>query len=364
MTQEKHVNFDDLMAGTAETLPKRTPEEAAKLLLSDEIGGYDRSLITNTIVELAETGKMFRNIRHIPKITVFGSARTAPDHPDYLLAKEFGRQTAELGYMIITGAGPGIMAAASEGAGPDKSIGVGIKLPFEQGVNRFNAASQYLINYRYFFCRKLTFIREADAVVLFPGGFGTMDEAFEALTLLHTGRSMPVPFVLMEQPGGTYWEEWLKFLKNTLLKQGMINQDDLYLFRRFDNCEEAVDYLSNFYRRYHSMRYSGDKIIIRLNRPVPEKLLETLKEEYADFLGKFGIQKHEGALKEEEGEPDLAHLPRLILQANRKRPVDLYLFIRSLNREVISSSTRRQDREEVQKTRKPLNPRPRREKVY
>lgn len=359
--KNKHINFDEMVKDAgAGPLPRVTAEEAAAMLMSDEINEYDRKMITSTVAELVYTARMFKDIRTKPKITIFGSARTKQNDPDYQLCKDFSKLMAKLGYMVITGAGPGIMAAGHEGAGHENSIGVNIDLPFEQGVNEFVEQSKYLITYRYFFTRKLTFVREADAVVLFPGGFGTMDEAFEALTLLQTGRAMPVPFVLMEKEGGTYWANFVEFCKNSLLAQKMISSEDMYLFRRFSDVTEAADYINNFYRRYHSLRYIGDKVVIRLNSPLPTSLLETLREEYAEFIGTFGMQQSD-ALPEEQDEPDLMHLPRLILKANRQRPVDLYNLIRSLNREVLNSSTRRQDRPEFQKAH--TNPRPRRNKM-
>lgn len=351
-------------AGASKPSKRRTPEQAAKLLLSDEISDYDRHLITNTVSELYETAKLLRDIRTIPKVTVFGSARTAKDKSDYKLCRDFCKQMADLGYMIITGAGPGIMAAGHEGAGGGKSIGMNIDLPFEQSVNPYSAQSRYLITYRYFFSRKLSFVREADAVVLFPGGFGTMDEAFEVLTLMQTGRSMPVPFVLMDAPGSTYWQRWVEFVKKELLENKMISPEDMYLFRRFHTVEEAVDYIHNFYRRYHSLRYIGDKVVLRLNRPIPPQLVADLEKEYKDFLGGQKIALH-SALPEEADEPLLAHLPRLVLRVNRDRPVQLYCFIRSLNREVIASSTRRQDRSNKTCALEPHeNPRPVRKKTH
>ena len=343
---KKHIKFEEFVQDANQVLPRRTPEEIADLLVNADISWYDRKMITNTVNEMIATALMLKDIRHIPKITVFGSARTKPDHPDYILCKNFCKQLSQLGFMTITGAGPGIMAAGHEGAGKDKSIGVSIDLPFEVGANEFSLQSKYLITYKYFFNRKLAFVREADGIVLFPGGFGTMDEAFEALTLLHTGRSMPVPLVLMEHEGSNYWEHWLDFIRNGLLKEGMINDNDLYLFRRFKKVDDAIDYIGNFYRRYHSLRYYKDTVIIRLSRPVPESLLDDLREEYADFLGDFGIQKSE-ALPVEKNETDIAELPRLLIKANRKRPVDLYCFVRSLNREVAASTTRSQDRQEL-----------------
>lgn len=356
---KKHISFEEMIKDAGEPLPRVTAEEAAAMITSDEINEYDRKLIASTVAELVHTARMFKDIRQRPKVTIFGSARTKPDHPDYIACKEFARQLAQLGYMVITGAGPGIMEAGHEGAGPENSIGVNIALPFEQGVNEHIAQSKYLITYRYFFSRKLTFVREADAVVICPGGFGSMDEAFEVLTLVQTGRAMPVPFVLLEHENGTYWKEWEKYVQTALLEGGNISKEDMYLFRRFTDPSEAVDYIHNFYRRYHSLRYIGDKVVIRLNTSLPKSLLETLREEYADFLGDFGIVESE-ALPEEQDEPDLINLPRLVIKANRHKPVGLYLLIRSLNREVRSSSTRRQDREDAFT---PLPPRPKREKA-
>lgn len=353
-----HNSFEEMIADAGEPLPRITAKQAASMLLSDDITEYDRKLITSAVAELAHTAQMFKHIRQRPKVTIFGSARTKPDHPDYITCKEFAKQLAQLDYMVITGAGPGIMAAGNEGAGPDHAIGVNISLPFEQGVNEFIAQSKYLVTYRYFFNRKLTFVREADAVVICPGGFGSMDEAFEVLTLIQTGRAMPVPFILLEHEGSNYWAEWERYVKEVLLKGNHISDDDMYLFRRFTDPAEAVDYIHNFYRRYHSLRYIGDKVVIRLNTRLPQSLLETLRKEYADFAGEFGIQESD-ALPEEQDEPDLLKLPRLIVKADRKNPVGLYLLIRSLNREVLRTSTRRQDRKE-NVTRAP---RPRREKV-
>ncbi len=361
---KKRNSFDEFIYDASCPLPKRSTKEMAELLMNGDIPGYDRKIITNTINEMYETAKLLKDIRQQPKITVFGSARTDENHPDYILCRDFSKQMADLGYMTITGAGPGIMAAGHEGAGVEKSIGVSVELPFEEGANKFVKESDYLITCKYFFTRKLTFIREADAVVLFPGGFGTMDEAFETLTLLHTGRSMPVPLVLMEHEDGKFWEKWMNYVKEGLLDEGTISQDDLYIFRRFHTVEESADYISNFYRRYHSMRYVKDMQVIRLNTPVPKTLLDDLEEEYAEFLGDFGIQTSE-ALPEEQTEPDIVHLPRLIIKGNKSQPVKLYNFIRSLNREVIFSSTRRQDRDNACDLSpiKHANPRPKREKV-
>lgn len=330
---KKRNQFEQLLTSAPTSAPKRTPEEAAKLLTSKDISGYDRKLIANTVSEMFETAKMLQGLRTTPKITVFGSARTPEDDPDYKLCVDFCAEAAKLGYMMITGAGPGIMEAVPVGAGPDNTIGVSIDLPFEKGLAGPLEDAQHVITYKYFFNRKLTFIREADAIVLFPGGFGTMDEAFEALTLLHTGRTMPVPLVFMEHEGGTFWQGVFELFEKTLLKQQTISPDDIYIYRYLTSTEDALDYIHNFYRRYHSFRYVGDKMVMRLNTPVPERLRLDLEETYKDFLGDFGIQAS-GPLIEEEDEPDLLHLPRILIQPDKTKPVRLYSFIRDLNQKI------------------------------
>lgn len=357
MTKRVHYNKDIGEYDATAPLPKITAQEVAKKLLSDSISDYDRKLIAKSTNEMIATAQLLQDLRDVPKVTVFGSARTKPEHPDYQLCVEFSKMIADLGYMIITGAGPGIMAAGHEGAGADKAIGIGINLPFEEGINEHTLKSNYVLTYKYFFNRKLTFVREADAIVLFPGGFGTMDECFEVLTLMHTGRAMPLPFVLMDHEDSQYWEKWLDFVKEGLLQEGMISEADLYMFRRFSDPSEAVDYIHNFYRRYHSLRYMDERIILRLNSPLPSQLEQELIEEYAEFLGEFGIESHAHALPEEENEPDLAKLPRIVIKANKQRPMDLYRFVRSLNREVGASST-------SQQTKTPLAPRPKRVKTH
>lgn len=337
---KKRIGFEGFLFDTTSPVPKKTPEEVAKLILSDDINDYDRKLIVNTVSEMYETARMMQDIRTTPKITVFGSARTKADHPDYKLCVEFGKVAASVGYKIITGAGPGIMEAAPEGAGAENSVGVSVELPFEEGVNSVIQESKHLITYKYFFTRKLAFVRESDAIVLFPGGFGTMDEAFETLCLLHTGRTMPVPLVLMDSEGSDYWDKFLAYIKDGLLDTGNISENDLYIFRRFHDATDAMDYINNFYRRYHSMRYKGNDVLITLNTPLPNSLREELEEEYTDFLDGKGIMDAEPP----EHEPDLKNKPHILISPARSRPVDLYCLVRSLNREVLTSSTRRQDR--------------------
>jgi uncharacterized protein (TIGR00730 family) len=199
----------------------------------------DLKLMNTTLKEMRFTAKVFGPYRNVRKVTVFGSARTSPDEPVYDMAQEFGRKLAEAGYMVITGGGNGIMEAANEGAGPEHSFGVNIRLPFEQRANPVLEGNPRLITYKYFFNRKVAFLKEADAVALFPGGFGTLDEAMETLTLVQTGKRNPLPLVLVEEPGGTYWKKWVHFFEDELLSRRYINASDFSFFERFDSVAPA-----------------------------------------------------------------------------------------------------------------------------
>jgi hypothetical protein len=262
------------------------------------------------------TGKMFSPYRNIRKVTIFGSARTRPEEPIYSMAREFGKKLAESGYMVITGGGPGIMQAANEGAGPENSFGVNILLPFEQKPNPVLAGNPRLITYKYFFNRKVAFLKEADAVALFPGGFGTLDEAMETLTLLQTGKHTPLPLVLIDEPDGTYWARWIRFFKEELLAEGYISECDLELFESVNSIEGALEVINRFYSRYHSMRYVNGKLVIRLLSTINPSAIDKLNKEFSDIIipgGKIYISK---ALPEEADEPEINHLPRLIVDFN------------------------------------------------
>src|SRR5436190_19590956 len=205
--------------------------------------------------ELRYCFKVFAGYLGKRKAIVFGSACTPPEHPAFKVAVEFGRQIVEAGWMVITGAGHGIMEAGHVGAGREHSFGLNILLPFEQSANPVVHGDPKLMTLRYFFTRKLLFIKESDAVVLFPGGFGTQDEAFEALTLVQTGKSHIFPIVLVDEPGGTYWQAWQRFIESELLDRGYLSPADRFLYTVTDSVEEAVRTVTGFYRVYHSMRY-------------------------------------------------------------------------------------------------------------
>jgi hypothetical protein len=262
---------------------------------------------------------------------VFGSARTTPDHPLYRMAGEFGRKLAASGFMVITGGGPGIMQAANEGAGLEKSFGVGIRLPFEQKSNPVMNGSPRDIMYKYFFNRKVAFIKEACAVALFPGGFGTLDEAMEALTLLQTGKRYPLPVVLMDQPGDSYWSGWMGFMKDHLVSGGYIGPNDFAFFHHTHDVDEAVAVINRFYRRYHSLRFVGGKAVIRMVSGLQEPHVRKLKIEFADLIADGGDMVLSDALPKESDEPEFAHLPRLVVDFNKKDFARLRQFIDAIN---------------------------------
>src|SRR3954452_9929720 len=239
-------------------------------LLRDQTNRGDVKLIDKSFKELRYALKIFAPYRDVRKVSIFGSARTLESHGDYRQAAEFAKQMAAAGWMVITGAGGGIMAAGHGGAGADPSFGLAIRLPFEQRTNPFIEKDKKLVNFKYFFTRKLMFVRTSHAVALFPGGFGTMDEGFEVLTLIQTGKSVPMPIVFVDAPGGRFWQAWQEDVKDHLLQQGLISPPDLHLYKITDNVEDAAHEIIHFYSNYHSSRYSRDDMIVRLHRKPTE----------------------------------------------------------------------------------------------
>jgi uncharacterized protein (TIGR00730 family) len=291
----------------------------------------DLKIMNTTLKEMRFTTKVFSPYRGVRKVTVFGSARTRPEEPIYKMAQEFGKKLSAAGYMVITGGGPGIMQAVNEGAGPENSFGVNIRLPFEQQMNPVLANNPRAITYKYFFNRKIAFLKESDAVALFPGGFGTLDEAMETLTLVQTGKRAPLPLILIDEPGGTYWTRYIEFLKEELLLNGYINKTDLDLFERPESLDEAVKRIRFFYSRYHSLRYAGEKLVIRLLTPVAKEAAEELQVNFHDILMPQGGISLSGPLPAESEEPELAHLPRLVVDFDRKDFARLRHLIDAIN---------------------------------
>jgi hypothetical protein len=280
--------------------------------------GADLKLMNSTLKEMRFTAKVFSPYRNVRKVTVFGSARTLPDDPMYEMARLFGRRLAEAGYMVITGGGGGIMQAVNQGAGHEHSFGVNIRLPFEEKPNPVIEGNPRSINYKYFFNRKVAFLKESDAVALFPGGFGTLDEAMETLTLVQTGKRNPMPLVLVETPDSSYWSHVVRFLEEELLSHNYICPSDFALFERVLSAEEAVDKIRRFYRRYHSLRYVRGQLVIRLASPLDDGAVAALEERFRDLLLPGGRIAPSGALDEEREDADEVALPRLAIDFNRR----------------------------------------------
>src|SRR5688572_7088319 len=299
-------------------------------LLRDQTNRGDIKLIDKSFKELRYALKIFAPYRDVRKVSIFGSARTPEGHPDYRQAEEFAKLMAASGWMVTTGAGGGIMAAGHGGAGADPSFGLAIRLPFEQRTNPFIEKDEKLVNFKYFFTRKLMFVRTSHAVALFPGGFGTMDEGFEVLTLIQTGKSVPMPIVFVDSPGGRFWQQWQEYVENHLLKQGLISPPDLYLYKITDDVEQAAHEIRHFYSNYHSLRYSRDEIILRLHRKPTDAQVAEIAEQFTDIKvrGSFRVS---GPLSVERDEPALNELHRLVFVFNRRDHGRLRQLIDHLN---------------------------------
>jgi uncharacterized protein (TIGR00730 family) len=291
--------------------------QTALRLADDKADRLDVKVITSALKELRYASKIFAPFRGQRKVTVFGSARTKPETAEYQQAVAFGKAIVDHGFMVITGGGEGIMGAAQHGAGRDKSFGLNIRLPFEQEPNIDIAGDRKLINFKYFFTRKLCFIKESDAIVLFPGGFGTHDEGFEALTLMQTGKSQPKPLVFVDRPRGNYWKTWWRFVEDQLLDEALISKEDLALFKVCDDVEEACKEIMHFYSNYHSCRYVKDAMVMRVKYPVTDNLLRTLNARFSGILVSGGQFRAAGPLPEEENEPELKALHRIVFPFNR-----------------------------------------------
>lgn len=288
-------------------------------LLRDDTNRGDMKLVNKSFKELRYALKIFAPYRDVRKVSIFGSARTATDHPDYIAAAEYGKRMAALNWMVITGAGGGIMAAGHGGAGRDPSFGLAIRLPWEQQTNEFIAGDKKLINFKYFFTRKLMFVRSSHAVVLFPGGFGTMDEGFEVLTLIQTGKSVPMPIVMVDHQGGQFWHAWQDYVTKHLLGRKLVSPEDFHLYKITDSVDEAVNEVVTFYKNFHSVRYFRDDVIIRLATAPSEKQLDAIRGEFKDILAPGGSDfRVSSALPIEADESPLAHMPRLVFGFNKR----------------------------------------------
>jgi uncharacterized protein (TIGR00730 family) len=305
--------------------------EAILRLSETEIDRLDWKILSASIEDMERAFQAFYPYRHIRKVAVFGSARMSDTMPEYQLAYDFARAIGQQGFMTITGGGGGIMAAANAGAGAENSFGLNIQLPFEQGANKYISGDPKSIVFKYFFTRKLFFLRESDAVALFPGGFGTQDEALETLTLCQTGRYGPVPLVLIDRPGGSYWRDWDNYIRKNLAATGLISPEDFNLYTITDDLQVAIETIRNFYRVYHSSRYVGDEFVMRLKVALCDRDLELLNLEFSDLVVSGKIVQTT-ALPGESDDPTLGDLPRLVFKFDRRDFGRLYQMIGKIDR--------------------------------
>jgi uncharacterized protein (TIGR00730 family) len=288
----------------------------------------DLKIANAALGEMAEAFRVFRPYRHVRKITMFGSARTRPDDPVYILARNLAARLAAADWMVVTGAGPGIMAAGLEGAGREHAFGVNIRLPNEEDANPFIAQDPKLVEMRYFFTRKLMLIKESHAYAILPGGFGTQDESFELLTLLQTGKAEPAPVVMVETPGGTYWHAWLRFVKDEAVAAGWVSPDDLSLFKVTNTMEEASEEVLGLYRNYHSCRWVGDLLVLRVQVQPSKAELADLNRRFSDIVARGSIRTAAPFPPERNDHPEL---PRLALRFDRFHYARLRQLIDAIN---------------------------------
>jgi uncharacterized protein (TIGR00730 family) len=304
--------------------------ETVVRLATDGTDRLDLKMTNAALKEMREGFEVFAPYRHVPKLTMFGSARTLPTDPLYTQARDLAHVLAAHGWSTVTGAGPGIMAAGLEGAGPDHSFGINIRLPFEQGANQFIADNPKLVSMKYFFTRKLLLIKESFAYAVLPGGFGTLDEAFELLTLLQTGKAEPAPVVLLEVPGGSYWQAWDRFVTDEVESRSLITPGDSCLYRIADRVEDAAAEILGFYRNYHSIRWVGETLVIRLQSLPAQSEIERLSQQFSDIVD-GPIRALEGPLPAERRSNDFPALPRVALRFDRLSYARLRQLIDELN---------------------------------
>jgi uncharacterized protein (TIGR00730 family) len=300
-------------------------------LAGDDADRLDLKIANAALKEMRHAFRLFAPYRGVRKVTMFGSARTLPDDPLYAQARSFAAAIAAEGWMVVTGAGPGIMAAGLEGAGRKMSFGINIRLPFEQEPSPYIGGDAKLVEMKYFFTRKLALMKESSGFIVLPGGFGTLDECLELLTLIQTGKSVPAPIVCLEVPGGTYWKAWWRFMTDQVLAAGLISDDDMHLVSITDDASAAVDELTTFYRNYSSLRYVGDLLILRLRSAPTAAELDQLSVEFADICVEGGIELTE-PLPPEIADEDQLDLPRVVLQFDRRQHGRLRELIDALNR--------------------------------
>ena len=324
---------DQALTGLAPGVDRRAAEQllgSALGLLGDRPDPLDLKIAAAVVSEMREAFGVFAPYRDVPKVTVFGSARTAPDDPVYAQANEIAADLAGRGWMVVTGAGPGIMQAAMEGAGREHSIGVAIRLPFEQGANPVIAGDDKYVTMRYFFTRKLMLVKESRAFVSLPGGFGTLDETFELLTLTQTGKGLPVPIVLLDTPDEPFWAPIDDWIGSSLIERGLVGPADRSLYFITSSCDEATAEISRFYANYHSIRYVGDNVVLRLQHSPTDVQLADLNARFGHLVARGRIERT-GAFDIERRHGDHVELPRIRFLFRRHRSGDLRALIDAVN---------------------------------
>lgn len=299
-------------------------------LAGSEIDRLDWKILSASLADMERGLKLFHTYRHVRKVTIFGSARTPANNPEYQMAVNFARCVTNLGFMVMTGGGGGIMQAGNEGAGRENSFGLNIQLPFEQEANPIMVGDPKLINFKYFFTRKLFLLKESDAIALFPGGFGTQDEAFECMTLSQTGKFGPVPLILIDQPGGDYWQAWSNYIHEHLSQKRLISPEDTSLYTVTDNLDVACNAITSFYQVYHSCRYVRDKLVIRLETELSDDEVEQLNDNFSDILVTGRIEKSKAL--PQEAQDETLDLPRIVLYFNQRDLGRLYQMIAAINK--------------------------------
>jgi uncharacterized protein (TIGR00730 family) len=327
---------DDLRGMLADAGITENVDLIARILVTgvglglDQASRLDLKITTAALSEMRAAFRLFAPYADVPKVTIFGSARTLPDHHVYRAAAEVARALAEKGWMVVTGAGPGIMQAAAEGAGPERSLGVSIRLPFEERPNAVVAENARNVAMKYFFTRKLMLVKESHGFVCVPGGFGTLDELFELLTLQQTGKAEPTPIVLLDEPGGRFWHGLKRFVDGELAGGGVISPDDFDRVLLTDSVEEAARNITDFWRNYDSLRWVGDRLVIRLKAEPTDDEVAELNEQFGFLLASGSIERRE-PLRPEREDDDRVELPRLVLRMNQFQVGSLYRLIRAVN---------------------------------
>jgi uncharacterized protein (TIGR00730 family) len=330
----RSLTFDELVEGHSLS-PAQSRELLAMVASLHDMAREgtsvgDLKIASAALAEMAEAFRVFRPYRAIRKVTMFGSARTKPDDPVYIMARDLAANLAAADWMVVTGAGPGIMAAGHEGAGRDHAFGVNIRLPHEEGANPFIAQDPKLVEMRYFFTRKLMLIKESHAYAILPGGFGTQDESFELLTLLQTGKAEPAPVVMLETPGGTYWKGWLRFVQEEAIRAGWVSPEDMALFTVTNTVEEAAAAILGFYRNYHSCRWVGDLLVLRVLTEPSRAELADLNQRFADIVTRGSIRTAT-AFPPERSSNDHPELPRLAFRFDKWHFARLRQLIDAVN---------------------------------